>query len=248
MKKTTSPASPGATPWTPADLDSLKALCERADRIEGRGAFYLSQPLNDLLGLLDCERDRLLADVAAHPVYSRLARGLPRLAAPAVSPFAPLRRAYAIADVARLPLSKADRRPTSSRRALPPGKAAERERGAIRRLLQVTSSPMLKRVCADRLQELQRQVPIKWRSVEHPELLMLAWRLWLDADTVDPRLLREAGDMCGIVCDDSTASRYVTATCERIFPDHKPWTAPPSAPKPVPFQGLLGPFNPTNND
>jgi hypothetical protein len=82
-------------PWLPgeADLASLKELCERANRMEGRTSALPSGglPLSQLLErYTDPGGARLLAEAARHPIYRHLAQDVPRIrTAPPASPLIP---------------------------------------------------------------------------------------------------------------------------------------------------------------
>jgi hypothetical protein len=224
-----------------AERDSLAALCERANRREGRitppWQIPASQglpgvPLNQIMEQFsDTGATRLLADIQAHPLYRRVVADVPRVeTAPAESPFDPLRRVRAIADLMERPMS-APRRKSAGR----PGRKRDAELNAIRRLQQVTTSPIRKRVLAEWTEELKRPSPVAWGRMAHPKLWLLAADLWIDAGTADVQLLLDAAkwlDRAG--CDDSTAGRYIRQVRNTF--QKRPAPAAPVASSP----GLLG--------
>lgn len=231
-------------PWAQEDLASLATLCARADRIEcGTPAPWLSssdaqsdmERLSDFIGrFTPAGREKLLEEIQVHPIYRRVAEDVPRVVtAPAESPLDPLRRVWVIADNMVRPVPRKWHK-TSSR---PENKRREAELKAIRRLQQVTSSPLRKRKLAEWAEELKRPSPVAFRKLAHPALWWLAFHLWTRAHTADVQLLLQAGPLVDAACDDCTAGRYIKQA-QKIVPGHQRLILPASPPPPA--TGLAG--------
>jgi hypothetical protein len=246
------------SPWLPAELDSLTALCARADRADWRvtppwlASLRLPPPgasatMSEVLGdeYTEAGRAKLLAAAQAHPIYRRLIAEVPlAVAIPAASPFDILRRVCVIAD--RMATLIPRKEPKTSIRL---DKRREAELKAVRRLQQLTGSPVLQRTLGERARELQRPSLVAWGKLAHPALWWLAFDLWTHANTANAQLLLQAAPLVDSAdCDDSTAARYIKQA-QRIVPRLSlPAPSQPVAPTPGfggLLQGLMGaPSNP----